>query len=63
MIVALIQLLNGLQLGVLLFLSAAGLTLRSARHRARGARMATRGLGMTLGAWGYEYQEYRRKES
>lgn len=39
---------------------AAGVTLRSLRHRARGARTIARGLGMVSGAFGYGYQEYRR---
>lgn len=39
---------------------AAGLVLRSQRHRARGARTIARGLGMVSGAFGYGYQEYRR---
>ena len=32
----------------------------SLRHRARGMRTAARGLGMTAGAWGGIYTEYRR---
>ncbi|MEY9954281.1 glycosyltransferase family 2 protein [Leifsonia sp. EB34] len=39
---------------------AAGIVLRSLRHRARGARTIARGLGMLSGAFGYGYQEYRR---
>jgi glycosyltransferase involved in cell wall biosynthesis len=34
---------------------------RSLAHRANGARTLARGLGMTGGAWGYTYVEYRRK--
>jgi hypothetical protein len=30
-------------------------------HQARGARMAVRGAGITLGAMGYRYSEYSRK--
>jgi hypothetical protein len=37
-----------------------GLATRSLGHRARGARTLARGLGMTAGAWGYVYAEYRR---
>jgi succinoglycan biosynthesis protein ExoM len=38
-----------------------GTLTRSAFHQARGIRIAARGSGMLLGAWGYEYQEYRRR--
>jgi glycosyltransferase involved in cell wall biosynthesis len=34
---------------------------RSIRHRARGARTLARGVGMTTGAWGLTYVEYRRR--
>lgn len=34
---------------------------RSPSHTARGARTCARGVGMLLGAWGYSYQEYKRK--
>ena len=37
-----------------------GTVTRSVFHQARGLRIAARGSGMLLGAWGYEYQEYRR---
>lgn len=37
-----------------------GVVTRSVGHRARGARTLARGLGMTTGAWGYVYAEYRR---
>jgi len=40
-----------------------GAVTRSVFHQARGLRIAARGSGMLLGAWGYEYQEYRRKSS
>lgn len=40
---------------------AVGVVLRSTRHRARGLRSIARGAGMTTGAWGYSYMEYRRK--
>lgn len=39
-----------------------GVVMRSVGHRARGARTLARGLGMTGGAWGYGYEEYRRDE-
>lgn len=38
----------------------AGVVSGSLEHQARGARTATRGLGVLLGACGYEYQAYRR---
>lgn len=34
---------------------------RSVYHQARGLRIAARGAGMLVGAWGYAYQEYKRK--
>jgi hypothetical protein len=34
---------------------------RSIGHRARGTRTLTRGVGMTTGAWGLTYFEYRRR--
>jgi hypothetical protein len=37
-----------------------GTVARSLRHRAGGARTLARGLGITAGAWGYTYAEYRR---
>jgi glycosyltransferase involved in cell wall biosynthesis len=37
-----------------------GVATQSVGHRARGARTLARGLGMTTGAWGYVYAEYRR---
>lgn len=37
-----------------------GLIIRSTRTHARGSRLAARGLGLTTGAWGYGYEEYRR---
>ena len=40
-----------------------GLVTRSVRHQANGARTLARGVGMTTGAWGYTYIEYRRKKS
>ena len=40
-----------------------GAVTRSVFHQARGLRIAARGSGMLLGAWGYEYQEYRREPS
>lgn len=40
---------------------AVGVATGSLRHRARGLRTAARGLGMTTGAWGHVYQEYRRR--
>jgi glycosyltransferase involved in cell wall biosynthesis len=40
-------------------LALGGIT-RSVTHRARGARTLARGLGITSGAWGYTYAEYRR---
>lgn len=39
---------------------AAGVVLRRDVHQAKGLRTAARGLGMTGGAWGYRYREYRR---
>jgi len=39
---------------------AAGVIFRRDAHQARGLRSAARGLGMTTGAWGYRYREYRR---
>ena len=39
---------------------AYGTLTRSAFHQARGLRIAARGSGILLGAWGYGYQEYRR---
>jgi succinoglycan biosynthesis protein ExoM len=41
--------------------STYGTVVRSPRHQARGRRTAARGVGMTLGAWGRVYVEYRRK--
>ncbi len=41
----------------------AGFVSRSAEHRAKGLRTAARGVGMVSGAYGYVYQEYRRKSS
>ncbi len=41
--------------------STFGTVARSSRHQARGSRTAARGMGMTLGAWGRVYVEYRRK--
>jgi succinoglycan biosynthesis protein ExoM len=38
-----------------------GVMSRSVGTRARGARTLARGLGMTAGAWGYVYDEYRRR--
>jgi hypothetical protein len=38
----------------------AGVVTRSVPERARGARTLARGAGMTTGAWGYVYAEYRR---
>lgn len=35
----------------------------SLRLRARGMRTLARGFGITTGAWGYHYSEYRRKRS
>jgi glycosyltransferase involved in cell wall biosynthesis len=40
---------------------AAGILTGSLSRRARGARTIARGLGMTAGAFGYRYQEYRRR--
>ena len=40
-----------------------GAVTRSVFHQARGLRIAARGSGMLLGAWGYEYQEYKRASS
>lgn len=37
-----------------------GTLARSTFHQGRGLRIAARGSGMLLGAWGYEYKEYRR---
>lgn len=37
-----------------------GLITRSTRTHARGSRLVARGLGLTTGAWGYGYEEYRR---
>ncbi|CAN5670165.1 glycosyltransferase family 2 protein [soil metagenome] len=39
-----------------------GFVTRSVRHQANGARTLARGVGMTTGAWGYTYVEYRRKK-
>jgi hypothetical protein len=39
---------------------AVGAATRSPRHEARGLRMAARGAGMSMGAWGRSYEEYRR---
>jgi glycosyltransferase involved in cell wall biosynthesis len=41
---------------------AFGAVTRSVGHRARGARTVARGLGMTTGAWGLTYVEYRRRD-
>jgi succinoglycan biosynthesis protein ExoM len=38
-----------------------GVVLGSLRHRANGARTFARGMGMTTGAWGWTYDEYRRR--
>jgi glycosyltransferase involved in cell wall biosynthesis len=40
-----------------------GTVTRSLSHRANGARTLARGLGMTGGAWGYVYVEYKRRTS
>lgn len=40
-----------------------GTLTRSDFHQARGLRIAARGSGMLLGAWGYAYQEYKRPRS
>jgi len=40
-----------------------GFVTRSVTHRAKGLRTAARGVGMVSGAYGYVYQEYRRKSS
>lgn len=37
-----------------------GTLTRSAFHQAHGLRIAARGAGMLVGAWGYGYQEYKR---
>jgi hypothetical protein len=37
-----------------------GFVTRSVTHQARGARTLARGLGMTSGAWGYQFGEYHR---
>jgi succinoglycan biosynthesis protein ExoM len=39
---------------------ALGVVARSRVQRARGTKTLARGLGMTSGAWGYTYHEYRR---
>lgn len=39
---------------------AIGILTRSMPRRARGLRTMARGLGMSSGAWGYVYHEYRR---
>jgi glycosyltransferase involved in cell wall biosynthesis len=41
----------------------AGVVLRRMDLRARGVRTLARGAGMTTGAWGYKYLEYRRPTS
>jgi succinoglycan biosynthesis protein ExoM len=41
--------------------AAAGLVTGSVAQRATGMRTAARGLGMSAGAFGYVYSEYRRK--
>lgn len=38
-----------------------GVASRSTRHQAKGLRAVARGAGMTAGAWGFSYQEYRRR--
>jgi succinoglycan biosynthesis protein ExoM len=50
-----IRLLGGLARGT------AGLLTGSVAQRAMGMRTAARGLGMSSGAFGYVYREYRRK--
>jgi succinoglycan biosynthesis protein ExoM len=40
-----------------------GTVVRSPRHQARGSRTAAHGRGMTQGAWGRVYVEYRRKSA
>ena len=42
--------------------SGFGTATRSRFHLARGLRIAARGAGIVLGAWGFVYQEYRRAE-
>ena len=42
--------------------SAFGFVTGDIRHRARGARLAVRGAGITLGALGYRYVEYARTQ-
>lgn len=37
-----------------------GTLTRSPYHQARGLRIAARGAGMLVGAWGFAYQEYKR---
>lgn len=41
----------------------AGYATRRQGWQARGVRTAARGIGMLLGAYGYAYQEYRRKDA
>jgi succinoglycan biosynthesis protein ExoM len=40
-----------------------GVVVRSLRQRANGARTLARGVGMTAGAWGWTYDEYRRRST
>jgi succinoglycan biosynthesis protein ExoM len=40
-----------------------GFVSRNTARRARGLRMAARGIGMVSGAYGYVYSEYRRRPS
>lgn len=42
---------------------AMGTLLRSLSHRANGARTTAHGLGITTGAWGFVYSEYKRKRA
>jgi succinoglycan biosynthesis protein ExoM len=43
--------------------SAWGTLTGSLRHRARGSRTTARGVGMTVGAWGAVYVEYKRERT
>ena len=43
--------------------SVLGLVTRNLRHQARGSRTVARGFGMTLGAWGFVYNEYGKNQA
>jgi GT2 family glycosyltransferase len=51
---------GAIRVGVGLGRYSMGRVMGSDRHEARGLRTAAWGAGMTIGAWGYVHQEYKR---